>query len=747
MNKPEIPSCEKERLKALYSMSILDTPKEATFDAVTKLAKHFFDVPIVAISLVDAERQWFKSIQGLDVCETGRDVSFCGHTILQDEIMVIEDATQDERFHDNPLVTEEPKIRYYAGCPLKSPTGNRLGTLCIIDTKPRHIPIEKLRCLKDLVLLIEKEFFEKRKSAAYLGEIAKMQEMHISGASRGQLFESILGFLIEHTLSEYGFIASVLKDKESAPYLEDCCMQIQQSAKGQDANFNALKDKLTSVWHEGELVVNKKSGDSDLISYIGVPIHSNDGVIAIYGLANRSGGYDSAMIADLLMVTQLIGSIVESSKNIRLMESMSKRDALTGTYNRLYLKNYVKQLVKEKKDGDKFCLLMIDLDDFKRVNDYHGHPVGDKLLLDFVSRVKNCLKKFDFIARIGGDEFVVVLDNIKNYSDAGSVAERIIDGASVSYAINGQSVKSTVSVGVVSYPISGSTYDELMRHVDLALYESKKKKNTLTFYSDKLDRRFKKRLRLEELIRQAFREKEFYCYYQPQVDRRGNEIVGIEALLRWRGKEDMSPTEFVPVIETMGLAEELNQYVLDTVLADMQEVRPSKNPLKVAVNIAFSIDNFKREITSLLQQIKKNPLNPLISLEFEVTESSVIRTDDLQYSELDRITEMLNEADITLAIDDFGIKYSSINRLIDYNFDTIKIDKSFIDRLEGDQSRVAHAIVNAVSGLSAELGLRAIAEGVENENQCEILQGCSCHVMQGFYFYKPLPLDEIVKLV
>ena len=221
MQKPKLPACETERLQALLSLNILDTKPEDTYNSITELVKIFFDVPIVAVSLVDSERQWFKSIQGLDVCETSREVSFCGHAILSNSILVVEDASKDERFHDNPLVTGEPYIRFYAGFPIKSASGYRVGTLCIIDTKPRKIPYKKLKYLQKYASLIEKEFLEKRKSTGYLKEIAKIQEMYISNASNKQLFDYILSFLLRHTGSEYGFIGSILEDLNTGkPYLK-----------------------------------------------------------------------------------------------------------------------------------------------------------------------------------------------------------------------------------------------------------------------------------------------------------------------------------------------------------------------------------------------------------------------------------------------------------------------------------------------------------------------------------------------
>ena len=771
MKKPEIPDCEELRIQDLRSLALLDTKPEETFEAVTKLVKHFFDVPICAISLVDRERQWFKSIQGLDVCETGRDVSFCGHTILQEGIFFVEDTLKDKRFCDNPLVVEEPKIRFYAGYPLKSSAGHAIGTLCIIDTKPRHISKEKLSMLKDFVLLIESEIFEKRKSSAYLGVISKIQEMHINGDSQVDLFNEIMIFLLNHTASEQGFIAEVFQHEDNKESLKLHAVtsglwvdEIKQLGRFESINDLVCKDldELLVLSKQSKKITTGSDLKNDPIfenmspvfksfsSYLGVPIYGKSGLIAVYGLANRRIGYDVRTVESLLAITKVMSSIIESLKNINTIDLMSKKDVLTDTYNRSFFKKHVENIISKSERGDKFCLLMIDIDNFKIINDFYGHLIGDGFLKGFIKRVSPLLKKTDFIARIGGDEFVVVLNNLKKYTDAGLVSERILETSKEPYEINGKTVNGSVSIGLVSYPLSATTYDSLMQYVDLALYESKKTKGVQTFYSKNLDVTFKERLKIEKNIKRGLQNKEFYCVYQPQVDVRTNKIIGIEALLRWNfgsASKEILPKKFISVIEEMDLATELNEYVLNQVLDDCSALAGFNEPLKIAVNISFSITNFKDSLMSLLRQVEEASISDHLRLEFEVTEESVIRTDGFQYSDLKEIMKLLKDSGISLAIDDFGIKHSSINRLIDYDFKTIKIDKSFIDKINSDQSQVARAIINAVVGLSKELGLKVIAEGVESENQALMLQEHGCFVIQGFYFFKPMSIKEVAKLL
>jgi EAL domain-containing protein (putative c-di-GMP-specific phosphodiesterase class I) len=353
----------------------------------------------------------------------------------------------------------------------------------------------------------------------------------------------------------------------------------------------------------------------------------------------------------------------------------------------------------------------------------------------------------DFISRIGGDEFIVVIEDQVSASDVDVLSNRILDALAQAYIVDDMSIKLTASIGVVNSSGCDRSYDDLMRDVDLALYESKVDKNKMTVYTNELGNKFHQRLMLERSIRDAFSQNQFYCLYQPQVDMRTNAVVGVEALLRWFGKDNVSPAVFVPMIEEMGLSDQLNQYVLSQVMMDMSELKYVSTPLKVALNISLQLDSFKSGLSSLLNAYDASLLPESFRLEFEVTEGSVIRTDDLQYSELKGLSDMLRQHGITLAIDDFGVKFSSINRLIDYKFDTIKLDKIFVDRLIGDSSKTANVIVKSVSFLADELGLQMIAEGVENAEQGKILQDCGCFVVQGNLFHKPLTMQELAKLL
>lgn len=767
MKKPQIPDNEQERLQALISLDILDTDSEPAYDAITELAKVFFQVPIVAISLVESERQWFKSMQGLDVCETSREVSFCGHTILQEKVFVVENALTDDRFCDNPLVANEPNIRFYAGYPIKSPSGFNIGSLCIIDQEPRKFTAEKLNYLKKFVTIIEKELFEKRKSIGYLNEIAKIQRMHISNVTPQDLFNYILTFLLNHTSSEYGFIGAVLKDEETgAPYLktyaisniawDDATRAFYKENAPEGMEFRNLKSLFGYTLKTGERIISNSpqldprsgglpDGHPDLNCYLGMPIYGKDGFIAMYGLANRKGGYNDSVVDTLNAITQIMTSIIESTRGKAIIENMARRDALTGAYNRTYLREYVTNRISQQDVENKCAIIMIDFDNFKKVNDYYGHPVGDSLLKLFIKRINALVKGKAIVARIGGDEFIIFLEGFSNTSAASDLANQIIELSKHPYEINGHNIVCTVSVGIAFYPDSGRTYEELAKRVDLALYKAKKTKDHFVFYSESLGIKFKNKFDLENKIRSAIKNGGFYCVYQPQIDVETNQVLGVEALVRL--DEELSPSVFIPVVEEVGLGEKLNRIVLSQIIDDISQLELVR-PVKFSMNLAMKGERFKQHVLDLSRELLvAGVINQLGSFEFEVTENSLLFSEYSNKGELKELASLLKENKISLAIDDFGIKQSSINRLIESDFQTIKIDKCFVDGLTSVQHTESSAVIKAVLVLAKELNLTVIAEGIETADQLNLLKALGVQFVQGFFLSKPLNIQQLKGLL
>lgn len=344
MEIPAIPDDEQQRLQALHDLQLLDTPAEERFDRLTRLTRQVFAVPIALVSLVDEQRQWFKSSQGLDACETGRDISFCGHAILGQEIFEVCDASKDPRFADNPLVTGAPHIRFYAGAPLITGDGYGLGTLCIIDSQPRQLDADERRALRDLADIVVSEMLqiEQRKqsrdlkAARQLAEvIARAQLQFIYESDRRRAFDKLLADILDLTASEYGFIGEVLRTDEGAPYLktyaitniawndETRAFYSANAPKGME--FSNLSTLFGAALTSGEPVIANDpyndsrrgglpAGHPALNAFLGIPIHHGNDLVAMLGIANRDGGYDQDLIDYLSPLLTTIGQLVVAAQ-------------------------------------------------------------------------------------------------------------------------------------------------------------------------------------------------------------------------------------------------------------------------------------------------------------------------------------------------------------------------------------------------------------------------------------------------
>lgn len=344
MQLPATPDDEVQRVQALQERALLDTPAEERFDRLTRLALHMLGSQIALVSLVDTDRQWFKSRQGLDACETGRDISFCGHAILDKAIFEITDASLDSRFADNPLVTGPPNIRFYAGAPLATVDGYRIGTLCIIDDQPRQLTAGERAALRDLADCVEAEINQidlqqksrALKSAQQLGEvIARVQSQFIGEADRRHAFDRLLADVLALTESEYGFVGEVLRTPEGAPYLKtyaitniawnDATRAFYDAHAPQGMEFTNLKTLFGAAMSSGEPVIASDpdhdprrgglpDGHPALNAFLGIPVHHGGEMVAMLGIANRPGGYDQALIDFLHPLLVTLGQLVDAAR-------------------------------------------------------------------------------------------------------------------------------------------------------------------------------------------------------------------------------------------------------------------------------------------------------------------------------------------------------------------------------------------------------------------------------------------------
>ena len=420
---------------------------------------------------------------------------------------------------------------------------------------------------------------------------------------------------------------------------------------------------------------------------------------------------------------------------------VATHDALTKLPNRVLLQDRLQQAVmKAKRESLNFALLFIDLDGFKKVNDAMGHDCGDILLQTVANRLRNWVRKSDTISRWGGDEFIILLENLALPSDAADVAGKIIVSLSTVVLLNQQEVFVTPSIGISLYPDDGLLAAELIAKSDTAMYNVKKNgKNNYCFYSQKLDNQAKEKLMLEAELRKALEAGEFEMYYQPQIDISSNQLIGTEALIRWNHPKRglVPPDKFIPLAEEIGLIVTLGEWIIETVCLQLKtwEIQGFK-PIKVAINLSAQQFVDKDLVSIISREINKHDLAPEL-IQVEITESMMLN--DIE--QVIKILAELKSAGISIAIDDFGTGYSSLEYLKRLPIDKLKIDKSFIDSVLHNSDDAS--IVQAVIALGHNMNMQIIAEGVENEQQVDFLHDKKCDFAQGYFYSKALPAQKM----
>jgi len=416
-------------------------------------------------------------------------------------------------------------------------------------------------------------------------------------------------------------------------------------------------------------------------------------------------------------------------------------DALTGLPNRTLLRDRLASaLAGARRQKYKVALLFFDLDRFKDINDSLGHAFGDLLLQEVAERLRRWGREQDTVARIGGDEFLIMLTHIKNISDAAVAAERLMDAMTVEFAVQGRSFSIGCSVGISIFPEHGTEVNDLIKNADAAMYCAKAAgRNNFRFYTQDMNAQAVERLTLENSLRLALDKKELFLVYQPQMDMATGKIIELEVLLRWQHPQLglVPPDKFIRIAENSGMIVRIGEWVLRTACAQARKWQDEVlENVSVAVNVSavqFRQENFCELIRGVLQETGLAPQY----LELELTESLLLSSADVTLSVLQKLKAM----GLKLAIDDFGTGYSSFSYLRQFQVSKIKIDGSFIRDVAVNPDDAA--ITTAIISMAKSLHLKVIAEGVEDKAQVSFLRAHHCDEIQGYYFSKPLAVDKV----
>lgn len=827
-NAPSVPFSEADRLSALLDLEILDTPAERDFDELTRLAATALGVASSAISLIDKERQWFKARHGIPFTETPRDVAFCTYAVASRDILVVPDATLDERFSSNPLVTQEGGIRFYAGAPLVASSGHCLGALCVFDPVARKGLTEAQRAaLMDLARLAtnliecrrmrnmgeiaarvvdatsdavvaadrqgtivywnraaERMFGHSGKEA--LGHNVEMiiptrlatgyRDMFERATSAGRArnlgsFVEIVGvradnseFPIEISLARWGSgspdggFAGIIRDITARKALEREREHTQAFLDTVVTNLPAMlfvKDAQTRQYlmvnRAGEDAIGRSASeiightDRELFPRHGADYERRDSESIESGSATvfesefiRDDGQSVHFRTTRKVIDgpdrpgQYLLGISEDVTATRLAEAevlrLAHYDSLTGLLNRASFTDRLYGLVRK---GEPFAMLSIDLDRFKAVNDQFGHPAGDIVLSQVADRLRDAVPQEGWVARIGGDEFIVFLTGTELRERANELAASILNSLADPFPTGRVVAHVGASIGIVLMPQDGCTTEQLRENVDLALYRAKRMgKGKACFFNAEMDAVAQDRRKLETDLREAVERDRFDLVYQPIFSARTGQITSAEALARWTHPDrgPIRPDIFISVAEECGLIDRLGEQLLRRACCDAQSWPDN---VRVAVNLSPLQFHSGKLIETVGRAINDSGIRAN-RLQLEVTEGLVIQDVERTFQQL----EELRALGIQVLIDDFGVGYSSLSYFQRFPFDKVKIDKSFVDEIA--TSRTAKAIVQAVVGLGNALEMGVVAEGIETEEQMRLLIEGGCTHLQGYLLSKPV---------
>ena len=435
-----------------------------------------------------------------------------------------------------------------------------------------------------------------------------------------------------------------------------------------------------------------------------------------------------------------VRSIVKSVMAERKIQRLEYRDTLTQLPNRLLFVDRLEQaIVRAERHRESIALMVVDIDDFKLVNDSFGHEAGDKLIKAVADLLSRSMRRADTVARLGGDEFAIIIENIDGEDDAISIADNVTTILEHNVRLDDQETFTSASVGIAMFPDDGADAGTLLKNADTAMFRAKEKgRRCFQFYKPEMSVNAMERLELENSIRLALENNELVIHYQPTVDVHNNEISGVEALLRWQHPEKgiISPDDFLQVAIDSGLIVSIGEWMIKTICHQLRVWKDAgMENQNVSINLAAKQFKDQDLITAFKIAMAEHQIEAS-ELTIEVTEKTLISSE----GEIEDTLIKLHDMGMTITIDDFGIGFASLTNLKDLPIDVVKIDAVFIAGVPENEQDVA--VVTAIAGLTRGLKLKLLAEGIENERQLNMLKGLGCQYAQGFYWSKALPADQ-----
>lgn len=715
---PEIFPNEAERLKALSEYGLDSEHLLNSLDPVVRIAARMFGVPIAAVNMIGDDHVFFAASHGVQKVDMRRDVSFCAHAINQQSVMCVPDARADVRFHDNPLVIGNPHIRFYAGVPLRSPDGLALGVLCILDEK-LHPDFAKEDCERLLELAkMASDRLELRRIDISSQRTRPAFDVYAGGSQIPVIWFDGALRIVEWNSAAAATYGYPSEDKNRLSF-------DRLLAESERARFSAIiaqaiaTNSLENIELPSRSVGQRKDGSLFQFGF------------ALFGWIDAGGMKFEVVLKDLSQQ-----KLAEDE-----LRRQANQDALTGLANRARFYRCVEESIVE---GQALAVLVIDLDAFKDTNDTLGHTFGDAILKEVAKRLQESVRSFDLAARMGGDEFAVLLRDVGDPQLALSQASALIDAIGRPIDIEGQQLRVAASCGLALAPTQAQEPLELVGNADLALFKAKSLgRGRIALFSPELRANALTRRRNGLELHRAVDQGEFLLFYQPQVNLRTGAITGAEALIRWHHPERglLAPAAFLSSLEGGTLAATVGSWALDQACAQASYWRrKGATDFRIGVNLfgaQFRVGDLAGEVIALLQ---RHGLPPA-ALELEITENIVLDNDSIVLEVVDRLRKL----GVGVAFDDFGTGYASLSLLKTYPLTRIKIDQSFVRGIL--ESRRDASVIRAILDMARGFELETIAEGIEAEDVKNYLKRERCDEGQGYLFGAAMPAHKFEVLL
>ncbi len=500
----------------------------------------------------------------------------------------------------------------------------------------------------------------------------------------------------------------------------------------------AIARRVAQRWQSGSLLVEDNAVATAIL--VGGELHG----ALVFAMPDSNARPDPTDLDLLALMAALLGTLIERGRARESLRALAYYDTLTGLPNRVALHESLHDAIESaQRRLARVAVLFIDLDRFKDVNDTLGHALGDRLLELVAGRLVSEVGAQGTVARMGGDEFVVLLPNVRDAEIARSLAERVVAILSEPFLIDEYEQFVSASVGISMFPEDGRDDQALVKNADIAMYRAKDRgRNGFYFYNPALEAPIHLRLSQEKLLRRALEREQFSVHYQPQVNVRTGEVVAVEALLRWEDPKTglIEPKHFIPSAEISGLIVPLGEWVLTNVAAQMARWKSTLGPLRVAINLSGRQFHQRNLVQKIISACSDASIDPSL-IELEITETFAMSDADHTVSTL----RQLKDAGMRLAVDDFGTGYSSLAYLRRFALDAMKIDRSFITGVGSGSSN--ESIVSTLITMAHNLGLETIAEGVEDQPELDWLAEHDCDMIQGFLIAPALPVPEFERFM